>query len=404
MTEKLGVIELFAGAAGLGQGFLKTKKFDLLSLTDTEISAKQTFEANYPDIPYVHENIINLEPSKLKETTKNKTVHGLLGGPPCQGFSAAGHKKQDDERNKLIHEYARFVDFFQPRFLLMENVPQILFHSNFEQFISSLSKNYEVGYTVLNAAQYGTPQTRHRAFVLAYHRDLKVTPTFPMPTHEFIEREVFDYRGRVFLNSSDGAKARLSILGADSVSRRRTQYSAEFDNAPRKLIPLISVTDAIGDLVDAVNGEAIPTEALSMYQKRLRNASQVLTNFDIRVHETKMQKRIEMILEGGDLRDITNPYYLPKSHYSQAYGRLHRQGLARTITTFFGNSGSGRFLHPTNQRTITVREAARLQGFDDSFEFHGNRAQQMTLVGNAVPIPLAEALANHIAYSLKAAI
>jgi DNA (cytosine-5)-methyltransferase 1 len=164
------------------------------------------------------------------------------------------------------------------------------------------------------------------------------------------------------------------------------------------LHPLVTVQDAISDLYplrEQADRMPYPNPPQKHYQRSLRCGLTEVTNHIARKHAGKPLQIVKTMPEGGDLGDIDRSLW-PKMHYSQAYGRLHRLGLARTLTTFFQNAGSGRFYHYEEERTLTVREAARLQGFDDQFEFIGPLDVQMQLVGNAVPLPLAEALGQHI--------
>jgi len=375
---KLGLVEVFAGAGGLAQGFLQTGHYDLIALTDIDKVAKQTFELNYPnlDTEYICDDIKNMKrPTRLIENANGRKVSGLLGGPPCQGFSSIGLRRPDDERNQYIEDYVRFVKALKPDFLLMENVPQVIFHPQFKVLIKALNKNFEVQFTVLNAAQYGVAQTRHRAFVLAYRRELGVKPAFPVPTHAFTRQQVFNYRRQCMEYSRSKTADKEGIFGADpSVVRAFRETQADWRGVG-EVKPLVKVWDVIGDLTK-------------------RNTSSV-PNHIPRVHQGKLLELIERIPEGGGLENVDRKYH-PKSHYSQAYGRLHRHGLARTITTWFQNAGSGRFIHPIEPRTLTIREAARLQGFSDDFEFCGTLEDQMRLVGNAVPPLLAQVIADRI--------
>lgn len=377
-ASKLGLVEVFAGAGGLAQGFLRTGHYDLIALTDIDKVAKQTFELNYPnlDTEYICDDIKNLKrPTRLIKKANGRGVSGLLGGPPCQGFSSIGLRRPDDERNQYIEDYVRFVKVLKPDFLLMENVPQVIFHPQFKALIKALNKNFEVQFTVLNAAQYGVAQTRHRAFVLAYRRDLGVKPAFPAPTHAFTRQQVFNYRRQCMEYSRSKTADKEGILGADpSVVRAFRETQADYRGVG-EVKPLVKVWDAISDLAK-------------------RSASSV-PNHIPRIHQGKLLDLIERIPEGGGLEDVDKKYH-PKSHYSQAYGRLHRHGLARTITTWFQNAGSGRFIHPIEPRTLTIREAARLQGFSDDFEFYGTLEDQMRLIGNAVPPLLAQVIADRI--------
>ena len=241
------------------------------------------------------------------------------------------------------------------------------------------------------------PQTRHRAFILGYHRRLSVSPRFPRPTHIFIDRPVYSYFNKSLVTPGNGAYK--EILGADPVIGKMPELFFPNKLLSKKLQPLITVDDAIGDLQGLDVGASVQeyfNEAQTTFQRIARKgAKKTLLNHNSRYHSKQMMKLINLIPEGGDLRDV-NQRYWPKSFYSQAYGRLHRHGLARTLTTYFCNPGSGRFIHPVDNRALTVREAARLQGFQDRFEFLGTQSDQMRLIGNAVPVPLASALAKQI--------
>lgn len=399
MDAKLGIVELFAGAGGLVQGFLQTGHFELIALSDIDENAKSVFEANYPNSNYIGCDITDLTSQQILDVADGRRVAGLVGGPPCQGFSLAGRKDPNDLRNAHVRDYIHFVSALEPDFLLMENVPQILFHELFQFLLQSLEQNYVVRFAILNTALYGVPQTRHRAIVLAFHRRLGVSPVVPSPTHGFNNEKLFNYKRKKIEQEFSDDEIRTEILGADPVIASLPSLIKIDNNSSRSVLPFVTVEDAIGDLSSLNKGQTFieyPIEPTTTYQRMARSKSNgKLFNHSARRHQAPMLELIGQIPEGGDLEDV-NKMYWPKSHYSQAYGRLHRNGLARTITTFFTNPGSGRFLHPTDVRSLTVREAARLQGFEDSFEFFGSQEQQMKLVGNAVPLHFARAIAAQI--------
>ena len=194
---------------------------------------------------------------------------------------------------------------------------------------------------------------------------------------------------------------RRAVLGADPATARGAHAKQPpFALSSGLPSPLVNVWEALSDLsTESVGGEYANTPACG-YQARLRSNVVQPYNHNPRTHDSAMLGRIRAIGEGRDLRSVDKSLH-PKSHYSQAYGRLHRSGLARTVTTFFCNPGSGRFLHPVENRALTIREAARLQGFPDAFQFFGTQAQQMALVGNAVPPPLAHVIAQHVQQTLR---
>jgi DNA (cytosine-5)-methyltransferase 1 len=397
-SARLGVIELFAGAAGLAQGFLRSGRYEILALFDILEAAKQSYQKRYPDVVYECCDVLGLEEGDIQRAVSGRRIYGVLGGPPCQGFSLAGSKNPKHDKNSLVGSYVHLVKQLHPDFLLMENVPQLLYHEQFANLQSELERDYYLAHTILNAAQYGAPQTRHRLFVLAYRKDLGVIPTWPKPTHGQVGQFIYSYRSKQLLQLSQGSSN--EILGTDPVTARvlKQQHNVASAYLTADLHPLVTVQDAISDLYplrERADRMPYPNPPQTPYQCFLRSGLTEVTNHIAREHAGKPLQIVRAMPEGGDLEDIDHSLW-PKKHYSQAYGRLHRLGLARTLTTFFQNAGSGRFYHYEEERTLTVREAARLQGFDDQFEFSGALGEQMQLVGNAVPLPLAEALGRHI--------
>jgi len=283
----------------------------------------------------------------------------------------------------------------------MENVPRVFQYRLFKEILREIEKRYWIWTGVLNAALFGVPQTRHRAIVIGYRRDLCVAPSAPRPTH-LGRRPVFDYSSKRFLSPAtrDGSR----VLGLCPDVGRADDYWMEhilaLTDDTRCTEDLVVVREAIGDLPPASgdDGPLSYQEGASLYAQSLRDSE--VRNHRRWGHSNRLLSRLRRIPEGGGLFDSRPRRSRQQPYYSQAYTRLHGDGLARTVTTNFHNPGSGRFLHYADLRTITVREAARLQGIRDDFVFIKSPTTQERLIGNAFPIPLAEALARHIATEL----
>jgi DNA (cytosine-5)-methyltransferase 1 len=398
--HKIHLVELFAGAAGLAQGFEDSGAYETAALYDIFKPARDSYLACKPDTIYRLSDVSSLNTQSVLNDLDGRILHGVLGGPPCQGFSLAGKRQSKAETNRLVEAYGNQIEQLRPSFLVMENVPQLLFHRLFKPLLENLEKHYNVTYGLLNAARYGAPQTRHRLFIVAYDKKFGVFPTLPNPTHGQSKQLLYAYH----LTSSD-ARIELNdesaemILGADPVVKKviREQRAKIDISTGEALEPLVTVGQAISDLQSTFHeGELIEYEkdATSPYQEGLRKGQKLVANCVARRHIGEPLNIVRKLREGGtpsaELGEIS------KKYYSQAYARLHRAGLARTLTTYFQNAGSGRFFHYEEPRTLTIREAARLQGFPDEFVFLGSLAEQMQLVGNAVPLPLARALGNHV--------
>jgi len=228
---------------------------------------------------------------------------------------------------------------------------------------------------VVTAHDYGVPQLRKRLIIVAvqnkYAADVPLD--FPPPK----------YRKLPF--ARDILEEAISEEDFSSI-----------------LTPYISVEDAIGDLPPIEAGEETDAYAMSPftdYQAARRQRAKILCNHAARAHSEEFLEKIDKIEEGLSNRDLPKNRRFDKGreqeYFSQAYGRLHRNGIAQTITAHFLNPGSGRFLHYANNRSITVREAARFQSFDDDFVFYGRMDTQQKHVGNAVPPLLAKSFAEH---------
>ena len=355
--KKLKVIDLFCGCGGLSKGF-ELSEYEVIGGIDFNASAIRTFNRNFPNANGLCFDLLNMDSDTILEKFSDlKDVDVIIGGPPCQGFSSANRYKieGDDPRNKLFFEFVKFVDIAKPKAIVIENVRGIVTNNNgyakdriYEIFES---RGYSVNHKILNAADFGVPQKRLRNFFVMIKGDQK-----------------FDFDKLVQLKSTPTVKEAIGEL-----------YS--FDNATTEPFVLENTPQ---------------TE----YQKYLRNKNNVVYNHEVRYPAEKVQERISYVPQGGNWVNVPANLW-PSSRnnrHSSAYKRLHENEPSCTIDT--GNNHSNYF-HPLYNRIPTVREAARLQSFPDSFVFEGNRSEQYRQVGNAVPPLLSKAIADILKEVLK---
>lgn len=332
------MIDLFAGAGGMTAGF-RAAGFEPVFAVEIEPAAAKTYARNFG--AHVHagpiEDIMAFPVSEI-----------IIGGPPCQGFSPLGRDRDQQSRqglNELWKEYLRAVRQTRPKAFVIENVPEFLKSGQFQTFLKEFETDpgladYVVDFKVLNAADYGVPQRRKRGIVIGSRVG---PPIWPKSTH-----------GPDAEPPSPYATVREALVG----------------------VPLDPTDD-------------------ELHWGRNPKPSSI--------------ERYKAVPEGGNRFDLARnrPDLLPncwankKSGTTDVFGRLWWDRPAFTIRTEFFKPEKGRYLHPTAHRPITHREAARLQSFDDSFEFDGTRIEVARQIGNAVPPRLAAAIALAVRATLS---
>jgi DNA (cytosine-5)-methyltransferase 1 len=344
----LKVIDLFAGVGGLSLGFEQCG-FEVLLANEFDVSIAESYRANHKKTKMVVGDIVKLDRDKVFSPFIGK-VDVIIGGPPCQGFSQKGKRKSiNDDRNFLFKYFVSVVELVKPKYFVMENVPNLLSTEKgfFKKEIYALfgSLGYTLDSGVLNAADYGVPQNRRRAVIIGKMGDKPVKLPFSNSKKTTIWDAISDL---AYLNSSEGEE--------------ESDY----------LIP-----------------------PKSEYQKQLRKNSKFLHNHIATNHSKTALERLELIPPNGGRSNLPEEH-LTKSIYSGTWTRMRKNEQSVTITTRFDTPSSGKFTHPFLNRAITVREAARIQSFPDSFVFIGSKTSQMKQVGNAVPPMLANAIAKVI--------
>jgi DNA (cytosine-5)-methyltransferase 1 len=370
------IIDLFCGTGGFSQGFVNyQKKFEVVYAVDIDPVVSATARANHQKAIVDVKDIQKINHSIIKTKIKTKEVDVIIGGPPCQGFSSLRPNRSstmEDERNNLYTSFATFVDNFKPEVVVLENVVGLITHNSGTTLENVLLKfeslGYKVDWRILNAASYGVPQKRERFIMIASLK--RGIINFPTPTHFF--------SGRVI-----GHKDKKRQLLAD-------------DASPQAL----SVNDAIGDLPELKSGQSIYKYSIkpqNEYQKARRVGSDILTLHTAAHHSEKMLKVIRHA--GSSINSI--PKNLITSGFSSCYSRLNGNEPSTTITVKFMSPASSKCIHPTQDRTITPREAARIQSFDDSYRFEGSITQICSQIGNAVPPLLGQAIASTVSKLLS---
>jgi len=356
------VIDLFCGAGGLSEGF-RQAGFQVLVGQDYDNRAGETFVATHPEARFISGPIQNVTPQDLLAAAKAKPgeIDVIVGGPPCQGYSVNNHQRGlEDPRSGLFREYLRIVKGIQPRWLVIENVTGIasIAGGNIvkEIFDGIESLGYRAEMKVLRAEEFGVPQERRRVIFIATRTDAPIL--FPEPTH------------------GHGLK------------------------------PFVTVWDAISDLPKLKNGDKKTPLHYAMhpqndYQALLREANGPLYNHSASKLSLINEERMMHIPPGGSWRDI--PINLlpegmkkaKRSDHTKRYGRPKKTDLSCTILTKC-DVHWGAYIHPEQNRSFSVREAARLQSFPDYFAFRGSRTEQYVQVGNAVPPLLAKKIAESV--------
>jgi len=372
------IVDLFCGCGGLSCGFVQ-EGFEIMAGIDTNTIALKTFSQNFHNAMAVNADLSLLDPADLRAKLRLEPgeLDCLVGGPPCQGFSKnvpAAQRSLNDHRNRLMKVFLSFVKEFQPQSVLIENVAEILNAYNgvvSHEILETLENmGYKATVKIINAAQYGVPQLRRRAFFLAR----KIKPiVFPLPSYQTKSEPI--------------------------------NLQPAFDLFESRQKPYVTVWQAISDLPSLSSGGGnnpieYQTPPTSDYQSLMRNGNQIVYDHVARSLTTIQLERINCLGEGEGMAQLPD-HLRPQKGYSGAYGRLFPQQPARTITRWVFHPGSGRFYHPYDNRVITIREAARLQSFPDWFIFTGTYIQKSHQVGEAVPPFLTRQFARSIADALK---
>ncbi len=387
MTNTLKMIDLFAGAGGLSEG-LAQAGFVSLFANEFEPVYATTYKNNHPSALVSTTDIRDIDAAEVRSSINmdREELDLLAGGPPCQGFSInAPIRSSKDARNHLFKEFLRFVEEFAPRAVLIENVPGLVSFEHGATLQAILDSLAELGYgadvRILGAAYYGVPQMRWRTIVIGSRGKELPSDVFPEPLCHAPIRANF----RTYFN------------GLNIVQEPTSETEAKF----------VTVREAIGDLPPLDNGERGASikdyrcEPFCDYQRRMRIGSAGVFNHEAPRLSSINMERLKYIKPGGNWLDI--PFdMLPKGmqrakrgDHTKRYGRPDPDGLASTILTKC-DPHWGSFFHFEQDRSFTVREAARIQSFPDSFVFTGSMAQQFAQAGNAVPPLLAEAVGRSI--------
>lgn len=376
------IVDLFSGAGGLtfgfyykikGNRFVRNRKNEIVFANEVSDMAARAFSLNFSDVYLIHDDIENVTIQSLEhDNIAINNIDLVIGGPPCQSYSMVG-KRQYDKRAKMYKEYIRLLGILRPKMFIFENVTGLLTMKNdqqkpvindikemFSDILSDGSLSYHINQQVLNAMNYGVPQSRARIFLVGIRSDFdSACWNFPAGA--------YGLNGRSYL----------------------------------------TVCDAISDLPAVQEGEHITQYIVppsNDFQRLMRGKKQHLTEHYSGIYGEKIRTVIQNIKpgEGKDefnervVGGIVPPQYYLTSGYHNTYGRLWWDRPSTTLTNSFSTPSALRCIHPIQDRALTTREGARIQSFPDWFEFFGNKYEKNSQIGNAVPPLLALELAKEV--------
>ena len=363
----MDTIDLFSGCGGLSLGFARAG-FVVKKAVEFDPGIAETYKKNHPDTAVVVDDIRNIDRSGI---FKKGDAEVIIGGPPCQGFSMAGARIRngfiDDPRNYLFKHYFNVVRAVKPKVFVMENVKGIMTMQGgkiYGEILKTFSdpemlggEPYHLYYEVVRAVDFGVPQKRERAIIIGTLKE----------------------------------EADIPGLWMDVKQEIAAEHPGYFDK--------VTVRDAIGNLPPTTEDGIISNpEPETEYQRFLSCKKKEITNHSRTKHSKTAVERMSRISGGENFTALEEKI---NSVHSGAYGRLCWEEAAPTVTTRFDTPAGGRFIHPEENRTLSPREAARIQSFPDGFVFYGNKTTVCKQIGNAVPPKISYFLARLAGKILK---
>lgn len=338
------IIDLFSGVGGLSLGF-EWAGFETVVSLDIWKDAIETYNHNRKNKCGIVKDIHEFNEVDVHEIIKKNKITGVIGGPPCQGFSTVGTRDINDKRNHLYLEFYKTVKTVMPEFFVIENVRGMLTLNN-GLFVKDVLERfgnlgYNIEYKLVNASDYGVPQNRHRVFFVGF------------------KNSMFEF--------------------------------------PKKKDYKVSTSDALSDLPTKLPTDNLKyiSEPKNDFQRMMRQNSKSIKNHEHTEHSEQTINVISKVPDGGNIKSLPEEYWQIRK-YNKAFQRMNSNLPSNTIDT-----GHRNYFHYSENRIPTARESARIQSFPDDFEFLGTKGSQYKQIGNAVPPLLAETIALQIKKTIK---
>ena len=366
--------DIFTGCGGLCHYFYKNTNYSGTLAVDFWPAAAKVFTSNHPNIPFELRDMYQPDDVLAVIEALREKCDVLLGGPPCQGFSTLGKRRDDDKRSTLVETFLRLSVKVKPKIIVMENVRGIASKEHktglpFPEFIRGLLQNedspsqYDIANVLINALDLGLAQTRVRWILIAVRKDI---------------------------NENNAVLDKI----VNSINSKKVDRQ-------------LSLRDVIGDLPHIESGEGQDIQYIED-----NGMKKAIFNHVAMRHSPKLLERLSYVPVGGGLLDVpqhllTNHLrkmvqgqYGNGGHIKNIYGRLDWNKPSGTIVAGIDKITCGRYVHPDSNRLLTPRECARIQSFPDDFRFFGSLVNQYYLIGNAVPPAISLILSEAIADAL----
>lgn len=338
-------ISFFSGCGGLCYG-ITAAGFNIVASNELVDSYRNIYKLNFPNAKFLSNDIREISDKEINELVKiHPEIDLFAGGPPCQGFSLAGKRNVEDQRNTLFHFYLKIASKIKPKIILMENVRLLTSMKNpkgkliKDEIINTFNKiGYNGEFFIVNASDYEVAQNRERVIFIGVRKDIDIPPSIPEP------------------------------------------ISPKYTDLFSRTTPKFTFGDAVSDLDYIESGESSETD---IYHKSTKHPEHVI-------------RWLYNVPEGKSAHENKDPSLRPPSGYNTTYKRQIWNEPGSTVTTNFNMISGGNNVHPIATRALTIREALRLQSFPDSFKLTGSDGAIRTVIGNAVPPVLAYNIAKYI--------